>query len=167
MSSFINTPEHFNAVEFTLINLLAYNRDFYPDYALRDKYKCLQPNTKNVSEIETLCRHIVNNLANLNILCVSLQYKHHYEGKLDEEIKTQTEYMKLNRSRNGKHLSLLGLYNALRCINYQIETEHLKDLRELNEDEENAMQFLDLIVDSIAHHLVSKLPEDKTCTWSL
>lgn len=146
MSSFINSPEHFNAVEYTLINLLAYNRDYYAAYSLRQKYPFLQFNIKNVAEIEKLCHQLINNLANLNILCVSLQYKDHYEGKLDEEIKAQTEYMKLNRTRNGKHL---------------------KDLRELNEDEESAMEFLDLMIDSLAHHLVSQLPEDKTCTWSL
>jgi hypothetical protein len=62
---------------------------------------------------------------------------------------------------------LHGLYNALRCLNYQIELEHLEELTNKDESTQKPYQFLNIMIDFLAHLIVSELPDDKTNTWSI
>ena len=136
-------------------------------YSLKNLYPILYDIRNNLHETtEKQITEIVNELRKLNVICVSLQYKHHFEGKLNEEIKEQEE-IAFDRSEGYKELSLHGLYNALNCLSYQIELEHLEELTGKKEKEQKAYRFLQIMIDFLAHYLVRKLPEDKTNRWSI
>ena len=64
MSSFINSPEHFNSIEATLMGQ-SENSNSHLHYFLRDK---------DISKFVTLIRE-------LQVQCVSLQYKDYYNNK--------------------------------------------------------------------------------------
>ena len=163
MSSYICDSKHFNSIEKNLIDLIEKD-DFYIPYVLKD----VLPNwyNKRKSTVEAIIEELkplINAIRELNVICVSLQYKDHYKGVLDNEITTQLENN--TKKTEIKNLTLHGLYNALRCTKYQIELEHLKELRELTDIEEKSMLFLKEIIISIGKDIISKLPDDKTNTW--
>ncbi|GAC1661487.1 MAG: hypothetical protein NVS9B7_29480 [Flavisolibacter sp.] len=116
-------------------------------------------------EKETELTNVIETLRELNVLCVTLQYKNHYIGTLDNEMEEQLTIVKDRTEK--KTLSLHGLYNALKCVNYQIEIEHLKEIRELSTREENAILFLDIMMRAISEQIVENLPEDKTHVWEV
>ena len=149
MSSFICNAKHFNSIE---SNLIAYvhSSEF-------NKYSFGQDLTKD-DVIK-----FVDILRELNVMCVSMQYKHHYAGKLDAEIKEQLECVK-SRTHTSP-LTLLGLYNALCCVNYQIEVEHVEGL--CDDLVNNTMPLLDKFIKDIAQTVVGKLPDDKSNTWEI
>lgn len=163
MSSFICGAKHFNSIEKAL-HRVAVNNEIYLSSDMKEICPAWYTGDSK-AEIEKEISQLVDTLRNINVLCVSLQYKHHYEGKLDQEITDQLNLVK--EKTKVKELSLHGLYNALRCLNYQIEIEHLMGLRELTPEEKNALLFLDTIMNLIAHKLVSDLPEDKTNRWEV
>lgn len=169
MSSFICSPKHFNSVEWNLRNLLIYNtRDFYFPYELKAKYPILYNRSGSVEMQENELQAVMDNLRELNAVCVTLQYKDHYIGSLDKEIQTQKDNLLNNRKAiKPAVLNTRGLYNALKCINYQIEIEHLKDLFGLNDAQRDAMSFLKEMINALAHHIVSQLPEEKGNNWSI
>lgn len=158
MSSFICSPKHYNSIERKLIYELVDrgNKELEIPYEIRKSMPVFTP---------TDISKIVDTIRELNVLCVSLQYKHHYEGVLDNEIETQK--LILTDRRECADLTIHGLYNAMRCAIYQIEIRHLKELRETTEQENKAMIFFDEMINKIAHHLVRKMPEDKSNCWSL
>lgn len=167
MSSYVNSAEHFNSIE-TKLHKLLHDNNFRGWYTLKDiapniyrhwTNNCLGENDK--PEITA----IIDTLRELQVLCVSLQYKHHYEGMLDAEIETERQVVKIKTAVTN--LSLHGLYNALECVGYQIEIDHLKELRELTCEEKNALKFIDKITEAIVRQIVAELPDDKTCRWSL
>jgi hypothetical protein len=165
MSSYICSPKHFNSIEEKLKNLV-YDSNFYLPYSLKDilpKWYNKKDNSFDVIFVEI--KNIINSLRELNVLCVSLQYKNHYVGRLDQEIENELVIVKQKTEIKG--LSKHGLYNALSCLNYQIELEHLKDLRNLTLEEENAMKFLKEFKISLAEDIIRELEEDKTNTWSI
>ena len=165
MSSFICSAKHFNSIEESLKKYVN-SRDFYA-YKLKNLYPVLfRPKEQLYETVEKQITDIVNELRKLNVICVSLQYKHHYDGRLNEEIKEQEE-IAFDRSEGYKELSLHGLYNALNCLNYQIELEHLEELTGNKEAENKAYQFLQIMTENLAHYLVRKLPEDNTNRWSI
>lgn len=165
MSSYINSAKHFNSIENKLQCILIWSNDnYYMPYDIKNLYPELYSKQSTAEKKENIIRGIVDTLRHLQVLCVSLQYKHHYDGVLDQEIANQTEVV-MDR-KESVHLSLHGLYNAMRCISYQIEREHLKELRELLPVEESALKFMEIIINSLAHHLVSAMPEDE-CKWSI
>jgi hypothetical protein len=162
MSSFICSPLHFNSIEKSIESLLK-KRDFNL-YRLKDRFPNMCYRSGNeLKELEI----IMDNLRVINAVCVSLQYKSHYEGVLDQEIREQTAILIDGKKSGFKNLDNLGLYQALRCLNYQIEIEHLKDLAGLTTDQENAMFFLKEFSDILAHHIVSKMPQLENIGWSL
>ena len=150
MSSFICTSEHFNSIDKGLKN--------------SEIIKVLHLQNFEFIKSENSISECINELRNLNVLCVSLQYKHHYKN-LDQEIVEQLEIV--NSKTKSKALSPLGLFNALKCIRYQIEVEHLEELRKLSEEEVNALNFLEHSIQSLACYICSKLPEDSTNTWCI
>ena len=167
MSSYINSAEHFNSIETKLHRLLLDNnfrgwstlKDIAPNIYKHWTNRCLGKGDE--AEITA----IIDTLREIQVLCVSLQYKHHYEGTLDTEIETERQAVKVRTAVTN--LSLHGLCNALECVNYQIEIKHLKELRELTIEEENALKFIDKITEAIVRQIVAELPDDRTCTWSL
>lgn len=163
MSSFVHSAKHFNSIEKAL-QLAFVNSNVYYTYRIKRKF-----NMKNMGVDATYEKitEFVDTLRSLNALCVSLQYKHHYEGVLDAEIQSQTNFLMLNKSENVG-LNKIALYKALQSLDYQIEIEHLKDLRELTTQEQDAMGFLSMIIDDIAHDIVRDLEEyEKANSWSI
>ena len=165
MSSFICSAKHYNSIEYKLHNHV-YKDDFYIPYGLRDI--CPLWYTKRNSFYEAIFKEISNHIdtiRELNAVCVSLQYAHLSYEDLDEEVATQIT--KVKEITSVKTLSLLGLYNALCCADYQIETEHLEGLRELTPEEINAMTFLHTMKQAVAFYILYKMENDKTNTWSI
>ena len=165
MSSYICSAKHFNSIEKKLEELV-YEQDFYIPYSLRNVVpKWYEKRKYSFDVIFEEIKNIINSLRELNVVCVSLQYKHHYIGVLDEEIKNELKEVK--RKTSIKNLTKHGLYNALKCLNYQIEIEHLEDIRELTIEEQKAYLFLKEFTYSLCEDIVSNLEEDKTNTWSI
>lgn len=167
MSSFIPSPKHFNSIEKTLHKLYSSSNFFGPS-ELQSHFLYLHGNAYNAP---VYLKHaeisgIIDTLRILSATCVTLQYKHHYEGKLNSEIKEETDYL-LNNKDEHTILSYHGLYNALRCVRYQIELQHLEELRPLSGDECCAMFFLNVLIPCIADYSLDQLPEDKTCQWHI
>jgi len=116
--------------------------------------------------IDECIESIVDTLRQLTAICVTLQYAHHYDGKLDEQIKAETDEL-MEHKKESRDLTKLGLLKAMQCINYQIEVEHLTELRQLTQAEQNALKFLRLMTDDITSDIVHNLPEYKTEKYSL
>ncbi len=166
MSSYICSAKHFNSIEENLIDNFQFDQDFKYMYDLKE----LCPELYQVSQhsertIKEKVRELVDGIRRLNVICVSLQYAHHYEN-VNDEIEEQTK-IAFDRSTDTKKLTLLGLYNALRCTYYQIELEHLEKLSENDEKENISYRFLSTMIDFLAHLIVRKLPDDKTNTWEI
>lgn len=144
MSSFICSSKHFNSIERKLLSLVN-SGDFMGRF--------------KESEIKSF----VKNARELNVLCVSFQYKNHLDNGLDNEIKEQMEIA--NMKDGTKELTPLGLYNALRCLNYQLETHHLKGINDklIND----TMPMLECFINFAAEVVCEKLPDDKTNRWSI
>ena len=165
MSSYICSAKHFNSIEKKIKDLVQDN-DFYLPYSLKSIVPKFYNKQKNsLDDIFKEIENIINTLREINVLCVSLQYKHHYIGTLDKEI--ERELIDVKQKTEIKELSIHGLYNALSCLSYQIELEHLKDIRELSSEEKKAIIFLKEFKISICEHIVANLSKDKTNTWCI
>lgn len=157
MSSFICSAKMFNCVAITLQDLTS-SQYFYFPYSLKDAYPALISKGHNSSKhINKVVNDLVDTLRTINVLCVSMQYAHHYPGTLDAEIKAELEAV-FNRSE-GKQLSKVALLSQLNCLDYQIEINHLTELRELNIAESNAMLFLKEFTNALAMHIVTNTAE--------
>lgn len=166
MSSFICSPKHFNSIEASVKNL-AYGSQFYFPYSFKERFNALYEKRKsNFDNMDACVMNVVDELRRLNALCVSLQYKHHYEGRLDKEIEEQTNLL-LNFKKESKILNKYELLAAMKCVSYQIEEEHLKELRNLTESEEDALFFLKEMINTLAMDIVTSLPEYEKAGWSI
>lgn len=166
MSSFIPSANHFNSIERTVI-FLTQNKNFYFPYSFKNKFKTLY-DSRHYSQdaIDSEVISIIDTLRELTPLCVTLQYRNHYEGKLDNEISEQTEILKQTR-KGGTSLTKVGLFKALQCLSYQIETEHLTQLRSLTTEEENALFFVEEMKSNLAIDIVSSLPDYEAQKWEI
>jgi hypothetical protein len=158
MSSFICSELHFNSVEYYIAQRQLGND---PIYCLRKLAK-----TANKWTTSEEIAGFVDALREINVLCTTLKYKHHYEGKLDTEIEGQKKTL-FNNKATRLQLNEFGLYKALQCINYQIEIFHLTEIRALTATEELAMQLLGEISNEIAAKIIRKLPEYTAAAWSI
>ena len=167
MSSFICSAKHFNSIENKLNKLFCYDQDeFKYFYPAKGVYSALYDTSKNLYEtIEAQVKEVVNHWRDLNAICVTLQYADRDNDNINEEIKTQKAYVRTKTST--KELTLNGLYNALRCLDYQIEIHHLTELGGMTEEQKKAFDFLHKLIDGIAHIIVRKLPDDKSNTWEV
>lgn len=166
MSSFIPSANHFNSIERTVI-FLTQNNNFYFPYSFKDKFeKIYYKGHYSQDLIDKEVISIIDTLRELTPLCVTLQYRHHYEGTVDKEISEQTEILKQTR-KGGTPLTKVGLFKALQCLSYQIETEHLTQLRSLTTEEENALFFVDELKNALAIDIVSSLPDYEAQKWEI
>ena len=109
MSSFICSPEHFNSIEFYL----------QQKQLSSDQIYCLRKLAKTANKwaIGGEITEFVDILREINVLCTTLKYKHHYEGKLDAEIEEQKKTL-FNNKAARLQLTEIGFYKVLQCINY-------------------------------------------------
>lgn len=163
MSSYICNSKHFNSIERSLIERTYSNQFSFP-YSIKDVAPEIYDYKKHLDEaIKGRICSIVDTLREINVLCVSLQYKHHYVGVLDKEIEGQR--MILGDRKESAYLNDMHLYKALQSLSYQIELCHLKELRNLTEAEDNAMVFLKQMIIHLAAVLVSKTDEYQKAPW--
>ncbi|MGB4776467.1 MAG: hypothetical protein WBP45_14920 [Daejeonella sp.] len=166
MSPHICNAKHFNSIELA-INYLAQDNQFSFPYSFKDKFPELYNHTKISTEgIEHCVSTLIDTLRSLNVLCTMLRDKNDYEGILDNEIEEQMEILMLDK-RSSKNLTRFGLYKALQCLNYQIEINHLKELRNLSNEEESALFFLEEMINHLAHTIIRELPEYHLEDWRI
>jgi hypothetical protein len=161
MSSYIPSAKHFNSCQAATVELLT-DSDFYFG-PIREI--CPGAYHRDAVSAKAEFKKMFDTLRRLTVLCVSLQYKNHYTGRLDSEIKEQTEVV--FNSRQFEPLNKYGLLKCLGCIQYQIEPHHLEDLRELTEDEKNALEFLEKMQQMLALHLVRNAPNYEKAPYSI
>jgi hypothetical protein len=166
MSSFICSPKHFNSLENAIISLTDDNNFRFP-YSFKETFPTLYDSRNFTSaQIKQTAGEIVDTLRSLNALCVTLKYKHHYAGTLDTEIESQTRTLMSNK-KAFTHLNKIALFKSLRCVNYQIEIESLKELRDLTELETNAMFFMKEFCDALAYHIIGGLDAYDKAPWGI
>jgi hypothetical protein len=169
MSSFVCTSRHFNSIEKSL-QALFYNRK-YSMFYLSKKIQpfapeLFSPQNYTLDAIDSRLRELIDSVRELNVLCVNLQYKHHAEpGTLDTIIQLETEAIK--GRTGGSFLNPVQLLKALQCAKYQIETEHLKELRGLTQDEENSLLFISCCIDSLKDLIICQMEDYKSAAWGL
>lgn len=153
MSSFICSAKHFNSIEESLANKFLYDRSF-SCYQLKKGFGTLYK-SRDMPEgaIKKEIKGIVDGLRDLNIICVTLQYKHHFES-VDQEIASQQMIMSTDKSY--KLLPEAALFKALVCVRYQIETVHLENLGGLSAAQERALAFLDIMINALAYDIARK-----------
>jgi len=162
MSSFLLSSKHFNSVQKALVEMIRGNHlHLYP---LKDKFPDIY--NKNSKYTIEVINSVIDTVRELSVTCFHLQYANHYPENLNTEIEIHRKYL-LNHKTGFKQLTPLGLYNAVRCISYQIEPEHLEELRPLTGPEADALFFLDEISKALATFIIQNLPEDETCSWSI
>lgn len=169
MSSFTNSPQHFDDAQCSIAYLIAYDTEYHLPYKIKQTYPRLHVTQGGWSteQVEEIISSIFDTIAELQVVCVNLQYRHHNEGKVDQSIKHELEHIRQNKKIIAtRRLSIIELYKSLQCINYQIETEHLTSIRELTVEEQNAMTFLSVMIDDLAHHIVNGLDEYQSAKWS-
>jgi hypothetical protein len=158
MSSFICNPELFNDLESNLSRLGTDQNLYQIRVALGIKREDTE------KDIKSKVKGIINALKDLNVLCVILQYKHHYKGVVNETI--EAERNALNANYRPKVVSLVQLYKHIGCLLYQIEVDHLKELRELTNDENMGLFTIEMVRDAIACTIVENSSEYNEAKWS-
>lgn len=167
MSSFICSNKHFASIAEGIIRIIETN-SFHVSFHL----KLIAPhvyNYKRTSDEQSAMKEInsfIETLMELQVLCVSLQYSHHYEGRLDQEISEQRKILHIP-CKNPVSLSPVALYKSIQCALYQIETEHLEELRPLSQKEQDCLTFFQLFANNIAGYIVSRLPEYGIAPWGI
>ena len=158
MSSFICSPVQFNSIEYYLSQKQLGNDPIY----------CLQKLAKTANRWATgeEIGGLMDTLRDLSVLCISLQYRHHYKNGLDKEIAEQRKTL-FNNKKPRVILNDISAYKSLQCVSYQIEIFHLKELRNLTAPEELVMELLHEITCEIAMKIVRRLPEYEKASWSL
>lgn len=164
MSSYICSAKHFNSIEESTFNLIRYDRDFHC-YQLKGQFDKLRDQRGyDESLIRKEVKSIINELRELNVICVSLQYKQHYDN-VDKEIKEQKELIYADKSY--KTLNLTGLLKAFICVNYQIEIEHLQELGGLTDEQKRAMNFLKIMIDYLTYRIATGTPAYDQAEWEI
>ena len=159
MSSYICSKKHYASIASNLKTVVKKSQ-FYFEYDLRKKFPMLEVKASQDKIIDKF----INTIERLNVETFMRQYYSDSEN-IENEIKEQLELLKENVK--PIFLTELGLYNALKCSNYQIEIEHIKYVRKLTQDEIDAMFFLTEIISNLAKYICNNLPEDPTNTWSI
>jgi hypothetical protein len=147
------------------MNLSLSESPFHFPESLRDICPSLFNRYSDNRRKEKEARAIVDALRELNVICVSLQYRSHYAGRLDAEINEQMEIVKHYKGYNN--LSKVELFKALQCTQYQIEISHLQELRELTQPEQNGLLFLKEMINSLAFSIVDEMPAYNTAPWGI
>jgi len=138
MSSFLHSPKHFNSIEKSLIELKKNNRNtgFCSDIS--------------IIEIES----IISNYRGFSCICVTNQYKHHFEN-LAEELKNA--YKSLDSDKSYLILKPIELYKAINSMEYQIDFNHIG--RDFTDTEKIAIEKFNQIKFELCDLIIQYLPE--------
>lgn len=134
MSSTILSPVHFNSVENSLINFKNHFK-FNSDKEIKN---------------------FVDAIRMLSVKSVHDQYG----TAIKESISIHIDYL-LHNKKAYYNLSLIELYKALVCIDYQIEM----DSKKMNEVELKCFNILTDIINVINDNKINTLPEYQNAKW--
>lgn len=166
MSSFINSSKHFACIQKSIISLWS-QRTSMLEYKIAKIVPELSVNRRSTREVvEAKLTEIMHTIIDIQITCVFLQYRHHYAGKLDQEISETKKQIKTNLN-NGKALSMPGLLKAIQCMFYQIELEYLTDLRPLSTEEEVTINFFRTLEKALVYEIATHTSEYENSAWSI
>lgn len=166
MSSFINNSKHFACTRET-INYLYSKREMVFEYdtaQIVPEFTHRKGFARNI--VEAKITEIMHTIIDLQVTCVFLQYKHHYVGTLDQDIRNTKVEIKACLN-TGKILTKVELFKAIQSMFYQIETEHLTDLRPLFQKEETVLKFFEVLENALAHNIVTHTEEYEKAEWNL
>jgi hypothetical protein len=148
-----------------LVHLFLHRGEFNPPVKIRETFPDLYYTPPDEAAIRETMGGIMDTLKALNVVCFCLQYRDHYPGTLDAEIGRQL--LHVNQPLQGRRLELPALYKALECLEYQIETQHLVKLRDLNAEEVAALGFLRAMPPAIAAHLIQVSTAYQNAPWAI
>jgi hypothetical protein len=168
MSSFLHSANHFNSVEQGIINLIQRNANYYLPYSFKkllpEAYQ--KSHNQKTHKMGIEIKDFMNCIRSISVLCVNLQYKHH-STNVDEDIQNELFELMTNK-KESTVLKPIDLLKALQSINYQIEIEHLKELRELTPKETASIFILNELINSIAMYIVTNTEDyNNSKGWSL
>ncbi|WP_270561474.1 hypothetical protein [Bacteroides cellulosilyticus] len=166
MSSFINSSKHFASVKKSIITLRYREKDIMKFKIARLLPELSVLNSRNQEMAEEKINEIIDTIIDIQVICVCLQYKHHYIGTLDKKIYETQEHIKGNLE-TGEILSKIALFKAIQSILYQIELEHLTDLRPLSQKEETALKFMDILKEALMYSIIRNLDEYDKAEWCI
>jgi hypothetical protein len=158
MSIMILSPKHFATVEECFVKVITteplFNKSFLPKYGIDIDKGCQKTAAEKTVEI-------FEGLKELNVLSYMFKYEKGVPN-FDEEIQIQLNYLRTETT--PADVSIVGFYNACRCLLYQIEKEEIEGIRN---DLFINIEFLTELTDALAHFIIAKLPEDASNYWCI
>lgn len=162
MSSFINTKNHFGSIYKSLLKM--YNAPDRQKIITSRLEKSLSPFGNDYYE---RVLNITKTIIELQVTCVTLQYKHQFPGEEDRRIECCIKYMTLSIEEKGKSLEYPALIKAIQCMMYQIETEHLKAVRKMTKEEALALKFFRDFEVSLLSYCMDNTKEYGQAEWCI
>lgn len=159
MSSYIVSAKHFASLKHYTPIMLKHTH--FNSYNL----KRFGYDDDNLTELELkeVLTDLFSKLEEANVLCNAYQYQESL-GIMDTLIQAELKHLrKLNLPI--KNLSALGYYNALKCLHYQIEIEHIEGIRD--DLIFFYYEFLETLINCTAQFVCSLLPDDSTNKWEI
>lgn len=165
MSSFINSAKHFSTIKLNLYRyIVTHQEKIYLPYEMADRYRKIYDDQGFFEVREKAIFEQVDNFIKLQCLCVNLQYKHHSKNlDLDIELTTKEALKNVESERVSK----TQLTKLIGCALYQVETEHLKELRELTKEEEDALYFFKLMQKELTEDILYNSEEFKNADYCI
>ena len=156
MSSYVCPPTHFAAIRTTLRYMLQQGGE-------RDR-RALWPLVLELQHSDgkspfSDASELVNDWHELNMDSVAIQYRENRDKVADLH-----ELQQANKP--GEVLDLGSLYNALRCLLYQIEVETMEGMRPLSQREKQAMDLLERTRNAVAYVLAESSSEHVYARYS-
>lgn len=166
MSSFINDSKHFASIKKSIMFLLTKKDKLFQYEVDRIVPEFSTRSGLNMYMVEEKLTEIIDTIIDLQVTCVFLQYKDHYEGTLDQDIRETKQQIKTNLN-SGDLLNKPALFKAIQCIFYQTETEFLTDLRPLSQEEKKALNFLKLLEKRLAYAIAEDTDFYQRAPWAI
>jgi DNA primase len=166
MSSFINSSKHFASVKKSIIALRYREKEIMEFKIARLLPELSVFNNRNQEMAEEKINELIDTIIDIQVICVCLQYKHHYIGTLDKKINETQEHIKGNLE-TGEILSKIALFKAIQSILYQIELDYLTVLRPLSPKEEIALKFMDILKEALMYNIIRDIDEYDKAEWSI
>lgn len=165
-NSLVLSALHFNSVERGIINLF-YSETFIlplPLSRVFPKWFYMEESGYSKESVEKEIRTFFNHVREFSVLCVNLQYAHSYEENLQDKIRREKIDLLTNTDQYND-LSLIELLKALESTTYQLEIEHVIQLRQLTPEEQNIMFALLEFCKYLRVLIIRDLPEYKNASW--
>lgn len=165
-NSLLLSAIHFNSVERGIIKL-SYDKDFIlplPLSRVFPKWFYMEESGYSKESVENEIKKFFNHVREFSVLCVNLQYADSAKGNLQDKIRSEKTDL-LTNSDTFVDLSLIGLLKALESTTYQLEIEHVIQLRQLTPDEQNIMFALLEFAKHLRIMIIRNLQEYKDASW--